>query len=87
KWVDWLLREAYGQMPVLTSVVPFEELEEYNTSSIDMGSIGNKPLPCEYYDANTFTFTPQYHDFLGKVMEKMDLMDFDYSFPVVIPEK
>lgn len=87
KVVDLLLREAYGQMPVLKSVVPYEELEEYNTATVDMGAIGNKPLSCEYYDANTFTFTPYYHDFLGKVMEKMNLMDFNYDFPVVIPEK
>lgn len=87
KVVDLLLREAYGQMPVLSSVVEYNELEEYNTSSIDMGTIGNKPLSSEYYDPNTFSFTPLYNDFLGKVMEKMKLMEFDYDFPIVIPGK
>lgn len=86
KVVDLLLREAYGQMPVLSSVVDYGELEEYNTSSIDMGAIGNRSLPEEYYDANSFMFTPAYNDFLGKVMEKVELREFNHKFPVVKPE-
>ncbi|MDE7357069.1 MAG: 6-phosphofructokinase, partial [Bacteroidales bacterium] len=52
KVVDLLLREDYGQMPVLNKVACYNELEEFNTSSIDMGSIGNKPLSDSYYDSN-----------------------------------
>lgn len=85
KVVDLLLREDYGQMPVITKMVPFVELEEFNTSSVDMGAIGNKPLSDDYYDVSKFTFTPAYYDFLGKVLEKPDLEEFRYDFPVVIP--
>jgi len=86
KVVDLLLREDYGQMPVMKSVVPFVELEEFNTASIDMGDVGNKPLPAEYYDIEKFSFTPVYHDFLSKILEKPILDDFKYDFPVVLPE-
>lgn len=86
KVVDLLLRQAYGQMPVLNKVVHYDALEEFNTSSIDMGSIGNIPLPDVYYDKNTFSVTDAYRDFLGHVMEPMKMMQFDYDFPVVLPE-
>ncbi|MCX6252188.1 MAG: 6-phosphofructokinase [Bacteroidetes bacterium] len=86
KIVDLLLREDYGQMPVVKSVVPYVELEEFNTTSIDMGDVGNKPLPTEYYDIEKFSFTPAYHNFLSKILETPNLDDFKYDFPVVLPE-
>lgn len=86
KVVDLLLREDYGQMPVLSKIVPFMELEEFNTVSIDMGTVGNKPLSDEYYDIQKFSFTEAYSDFLGNVLERPDVEDFRYDFPVVIPE-
>lgn len=85
KVVDLLLRGSYGQMPVMNKIVKYNELEEYNTSSIDMGSIGNIPLPDVYYDRNTFNVTDAYRDFLNHVMEPMEFMHFDYDFPVVLP--
>jgi 6-phosphofructokinase 1 len=85
KIVDLLLREDYGQMPVMKKMVPYVELEEFNTTSIDMGAVGNKSLPEEYYDLNTFSFTETYSDFLGMILEKPDLEEFRYDFPVVIP--
>ncbi len=86
KVVDLLLREAYGQMPVINKMVDYMELEEYNTSSIDMGAIGNMPLPEAYYDVNNFKFTDGYNHFLSKVLEKPLFSEFDYDFPVVVPE-
>jgi 6-phosphofructokinase len=85
KVVDLLLREDYGQMPVLKDVVPYTGLEEFNTTSIDMGAVGNKPLSDEYYDVNTFSFTPAYYDFLTNIIGKPNVEDFKYDFPVVIP--
>lgn len=87
KVVDLLLREEYGQMPTLKKIVPYHELEEFNTSSIDMGKIGNKPLSDAYFDINQFKFTDAYTHFLGNILEDKYFMDFDYDFPVVIPEK
>lgn len=86
KVVDLLLREEYGQMPVLSKMVDYVELEEFNTSSIDMGDIGNKPLPDIYYDAERFAFTPAYDHFLNMVLQRPRYTDFNYDFPVVIPE-
>lgn len=86
KVVDLLLREDYGQMPVMKNIVKFQELEEFNTSSVDMGSIGNKPLAAEYYDVNNFQFTAAYHDFLSQILGHQHFLEFDYDFPVVIPE-
>ena len=83
---DLLIREEYGMMPVMKNLVPFIELEEFNTSAIDMGKVGNKPLSDDYFDANTFTFTDAYRNFLEIVMEKPEFGDFLYDFPVVIPE-
>ncbi|MFC1732929.1 6-phosphofructokinase [candidate division KSB1 bacterium] len=85
KVVDLLLREDYGQMPVMAKMVPYEELEEFNTSSIDMGEIGNRPLAEEYYDVNKFMFTEAYTDFIGKILKYPRYTDFEYDFPVVIP--
>jgi len=86
KVADLLIREEYGMMPVMRNLVPFVELEEFNTSAIDMGKVGNKPLPDDYFDANTFTFTDAYRNFLEIVMEKPEFDEFLYDFPVVIPE-
>ncbi|HTX87487.1 MAG TPA: 6-phosphofructokinase [Bacteroidales bacterium] len=85
KIVDLLLREDYGQMPVMKRVVPLVEVEEFNTTSIDMGTVGNKSLPDEYYDIERFSFTPAYFHFLEMILEKPDLDEFKYDFPVVIP--
>lgn len=87
KVTDLLLRQDYGKMPVLKDIVPYNELEEYHTGTIDMGNIGNFPLPKEYYDANTFNFTPQYTDFLTNIIGQPYRMEFNHSFPVVIPQE
>jgi len=87
KVVDLLLREDYGQMPVIKNIVPFVNLEEFNTASIDMGSIGNKPLADEYYDIQLFNFTDAYSDFMQNILGKPQINEFKYSFPVVIPGK
>ncbi|TSA24973.1 MAG: 6-phosphofructokinase [Bacteroidetes bacterium] len=86
KVADLLIREEYGMMPVMKNLVPFVELEEFNTSAIDMGKIGNKPLSEDYFDANTFSFTDAYRNFLEIVLEKPEFDEFRYNFPVVIPE-
>jgi len=85
KVVDLLLREEYGMMPVMSKMVPFIELEEFNTSAIDMGKVGNKPLSEDYFDINKFQFTDAYKNFLELVLEKPEFSDFKYDFPVVIP--
>lgn len=86
KVVDLLLREDYGHMPVINTIVPHVGLEEFNTSSIDMGAVGNKPLSEDYYDINKFMFTDAYADFLTNILEKPAFEEFKYDFPVVLPE-
>jgi len=86
KVVDMLLREDFGQMPVMKSIVPFVEVEEFNTTAIDMGAVGNKPLSDDYYDIQKFAFTDAYVDFLNKILDKPEYEDFRYDFPVVIPD-
>ena len=87
KVADLLLREEYGQMPVMAKMVKHIELEEYNTSTIDMGTIGNRPLQKQYYDEDGFTFTDAYHDFLSHIVDKPVINEFKYDFPLVLPEK
>jgi 6-phosphofructokinase len=86
KVVDLILREDYGQMPVMTKIVPYDHLEEFNTGSIDMGKVGNRSLPDEYYDVNRFQFTEGYTEFLGNILQRPHTLDFMYDFPVVLPE-
>lgn len=86
KVVDLLLREDYGQMPVLSKIVKYQELEEFNTKSIDMGDVGNHPLPEIYYDPNHFKFTDAYSHFLSYVLGEPDFLQFEHNFPVVIPK-
>lgn len=85
KVVDLLLREDYGQMPVMSKIVKFQELEEFNTKSIDMGDVGNHPLPEIYYDPNHFKFTDAYSHFLSHILGEPDFLQFEHNFPVVIP--
>ncbi len=85
KVVDLLLREDYGQMPVLKKIVPYQELEEFHTTSIDMGEIGNKELPTEYYSTDNFMFTDAYVDYLSNIIGIPRTIEFNTDFPIVIP--
>jgi len=85
KVVDLLLREDYGKMPVMRDLVPYNELEEFHTDAIEMGNIGNFPLPHPYYNANEFQFSDQYVDFLTNIIGEPYRMEFNHQFPVVIP--
>lgn len=87
KVLDLLLREDYGKMPVMTKIVKTEELEEYNASSIDMGTIGNQPLHDIYYNSDQFTFTDAYVDFLKNILGEPYLPSFGYNFKKVLPDK
>ncbi len=85
KVVDLLLSNQYGQMPVMKSIVKFQGLEEFNTTSVDMGSIGNMPLAEVYYDVNKFQFSDAFNDFMTQIVGEQHFLTFDYDFPVVIP--
>jgi len=85
KVVDLLLREDYGMMPVMSKLSTYQEIEEYHTSTIDMGNIGNQPLPFNYYDKKEFHFNEIYMDFLSYFIEKPKAIRFDYNFPKVKP--
>lgn len=87
KVVDLLLREDYGKMPVMRDIVPYCELEEFHTDAIEMGNIGNFPLPELYYNQNDFTFTDQYTDFLKNIIGDPFRMEFSTQFPIVIPQE
>lgn len=85
KVVDLILREDYGRMPVLSKLSTYQELEVYNTDTIDMGNIGNQPLPSIYYLPDEFQFAEQYVDFLSYFIDKPKQIRFDYNFPKVKP--
>jgi ATP-dependent phosphofructokinase / diphosphate-dependent phosphofructokinase len=87
KIVDLLLREDYGKMPVMKDIVPYNELEEFHTDAIDMGNVGNFPLPADYYDSNEFYFTDQYIDYLANIIGEPCRLEFNYEFPIVIPQE
>ncbi len=87
KVVDLLIREDYGRMPVLSKLSTYQELEVYNTDTIDMGKIENKPLPEEYYISEEFQFNERYIDFLSYFIDKPKQIRFDYNFPKVKPFK
>lgn len=86
KVVDLLLREEYGLMPVMSKICTIDELQEFNCGSIDMSSIGNNPLPIEYFDKDKFTFTPAYNDFLKRIIGAPKYPIFSSHFPKVNPE-
>lgn len=86
KVVDLLLREDYGKMPVMNQVVPYLEVEEFNTKTLDMGNVGNKSLPADYYDPDNFCFTDAYHDFLKKIMRRLRFKEFLPEFEKVEPK-
>lgn len=86
KVTDLLLREEYGKMPVMKDIVPISEVEEFHTTAIDMGNVGNFPLPADYYDLNNFYFTDLYIDFLTNIIGKPSRNEFNHNFPVVKPQ-
>ena len=85
KLLDILLREDYGKMPVLARLSSYQEIEEYNTGTIDMGDIGNMPLNPAYYDKESFQFNEKYFDFLSYFLSRPKGIYFDYNFPKVKP--
>ncbi|HNV94861.1 MAG TPA: 6-phosphofructokinase [Bacteroidales bacterium] len=85
KVVDLILREDYGRMPVLSKLSTYQELEVFNTDTIDMGNIGNQPLQDIYYLPEEFQFSEQYVDFLSYFIDKPKQIRFDYNFPKVKP--
>lgn len=85
KVVDLMIREDYGKMPILSKLSTYQELEVYNTDTIDMGNIGNQSLPEIYYDINDFQFNERYVDFLSYFIDKPKQIRFDHNFPKVKP--
>jgi 6-phosphofructokinase 1 len=85
KVTDLLLRNDYGQMPVINHITKYEGLEEHNTASVDMGSIGNCPLNMAYFDHENFRFTDAYSDFLKHIIQP-NIPEFPYEYPSVIAE-
>ena len=85
KATDLLLREEFGQMPVLKKVCAIDDLEEFNCSTIDMGKIGNRPLPLEYFDADKLEFTDMYKDFLRHIIGDLEVPKFRTDFPKINP--
>mgnify|MGYP001557028743 FL=1 len=73
------------KMPVLNKMVRYPELEEFNTSTIDMGNIGNQPLPEIYYDIDEFRFNDAYYDFMHHILGDRSFRNFNVEFPTVIP--
>jgi hypothetical protein len=61
--------------------------QEFHTDAIEMGNIGNFPLPELYYNQNDFTFTDQYTDFLKNIIGDPFRMEFSTQFPIVIPQE
>ncbi|MDR1183041.1 MAG: 6-phosphofructokinase [Bacteroidales bacterium] len=86
KVLDLLIRQDYGRMPTMSEILPMEQLEEYNTTSVDMGSIGNQHLPSIYFDEKEFVFTDAYVSFLSNILGAPYLPTFGYSFKKVDPD-
>lgn len=86
KVVDLLLREEYGKMPVLSKIVRYPELEEFNTDTIDMGNIGNQPLPEVYYDIDEFRFNDAYYDFMHHILGDRNFRNVNMDFPTVLAQ-
>jgi 6-phosphofructokinase 1 len=87
KVLDLLLREDYGKMPVLKRIESFPYIEEYNTTAIDMGNIGNLPLPLDYYNPDEFEISEPYYDFLYHILGPIEKYEFKYKYPKVYPIK
>ena len=87
KVLDLLIRQDYGRMPAMSRIFPVEQLEEYNTTSIDMGSIGNQPLQPIYFNEKEFVFTDAYINFLSNILGKPYLPAFGYAFKRVNPNE
>ncbi len=87
KVADLLIREEYGKMPVMSKICYYDEVEEYNCSTIDMESIGNRSLPLDFFNVNEFTFTPSYNDFLTKIIGEPAIPNFNSIFQKIEPEK
>jgi len=83
KVLDLLLRQDYGRMPTINKISPIQHLEEYNTTTIDMGKLGNQPMQPIYFNEQEFVFTDAYIDFLSNILDTPYLPTFGHTFEVV----
>ncbi|MBI5218040.1 MAG: 6-phosphofructokinase [Bacteroidia bacterium] len=81
KMIDVLLREDYGKMIVLNKLSTYQEIEEYNTGTINLKEITCKTVPGYYYDPDNFHFNEKYYDFISYFVEKPKGIYFNYNFP------
>lgn len=87
KLTDLLLREDYGKLIVLKKLSTYQEVEEYNTSTIDLQAIEAKSVPEYYYDYENFHFNERYFDFISYFVDRPKGIYFNYNFPKVVPKK
>lgn len=86
KMIDLLLREEYGKMIVLAKLSTYQEMEEYNTGTIDLNDIEMKTVPSYYYDVENFHFNERYLDYTSYFVESPKGIYFNYNFPKVQPK-
>ncbi len=81
-----LINKDYGKMPAMEIMGNFREMEAYNAHAVDMGSIGNFPLPIDiYYDEKEFNVTDAYRDFLEKILGEKYKLPRMIEYQRVVP--
>ena len=79
-----LIREDYGQMPVLKKIVPFMAMEEFNTTfGLIREPLEIKPSGIQrWYNIENLTFYMlRYKYFLRNILEQPNIEDFNNHFP------
>lgn len=81
-----LINKEYGMMPTMSIVGKYREIEAYNAHSIDLGEIGNFPLPIDYYyNQNEYQVNESYLDFLSRILEEKYRLPRMIEYERVIP--
>lgn len=87
KMTDLLLREDFGKIIVLNKLSTYQEIEEYNTGTVNLTDLDVQTVPEYYYDYDNFHFNERYFDFISYFVDRPKGIFFNYNFPKVIPKK
>lgn len=85
--LQMLLQKQFGKMPTMKLVDEFRHIEAYNAHDIDLGQIGNFPMPINtYYDEENFTINAKLKHFLSLILGTAYKLPRRIEYKQVIPD-
>ncbi len=82
-----ILNEKYGYMPTMKRVVPYREVEAYNSKIIPLTNIENYDLPHNaFYNTSSYNVNEDYINFIDKMINKEPFLPKRIEYEKIKPE-